>query len=239
MLNISRNAWVVTPLFTLVSALSAGCAHPQTVTLTSAAALAPAPTPAAAAPAPEAAASEEATAADSAGESKAAATVKKPDEAMSFEALSAALGGDNKLGLDMNETTEAPTRKGLSANGYAAVGAAHQTAAAASGTHTAGDIKVSGGITAAAVRAAAHEQAGRLRACYEHGLTADPHLAGRVTVSFSVDEHGTVSDLDAESDAIPADVMSCVKDAFSAMTFAPPKAPPAKIVYPVDFNKDS
>ena len=106
--------------------------------------------------------------------------------------------------------------------------------------HAAGDIKVSGGISASAVRGAVHGQAGRLRGLLRGtAFTFDPHLAGRVTVSFPIAEHGAVSEVDAESDVIPAAVMSCVKDTFSAMTFAPPKAPPAKVVYPVDFNKDS
>jgi hypothetical protein len=238
-------ALVAGTAFTL--ACAGGCAHPQTVTLTSASApTAPAPTgeasPAApapvvppVAPSPSAASGDDA---DTASGSGAASPPKaEPSQEMSFAQLTAALGHDEKLSLDIN-TAPAPTTKGLSANGYAAVGAVHQAVASSSGTR-AGDLKISGGISVAAVRAAVREQSGRLRSCYEHGLASDPHLSGRVLVSFSVDEHGTVDDVDAESDVIPPAVMSCVKDAFSAMTFAPPKAPPAKVVYPVDFNQDS
>ena len=56
---------------------------------------------------------------------------------------------------------------------------------------------------------------------------------------FSVDDHGAVSDVETASDAIPADVTSCIQAAFNAMPFAPAKPPPAKVVYPIDFNKDS
>jgi hypothetical protein len=139
----------------------------------------------------------------------------------------------------MDRTTATPTGKGLSADGYSSVGAAHQAVDTGSGARAAGDIKLSGGMTVTAVRAGVREGAGRLRACYEHGLAANPHLAGQVLVSFSIDDHGAVTDVDAHSDVIPGDVTSCIRDAFSSMTFAPPKSAPAKIVYPIDFNKDS
>jgi hypothetical protein len=221
------------------SAALAGCAHPQSVTLTSAAAVAP-PAPPPAAPVPPAEVAEEAAEPEAAPAEEAKVEAKKADGPMSFAQLSAALG-DDKLALDVNQSqkpTPAPAVKGLSAEGYSAVGAVHQALDTGAGSH-AGDMKVSGGMTQGAVRSGVHEAAARLRACYEHGLAANPRLAGRVTVSFSVDARGAVAEVDTESDVIPADVLSCVKDAFSAMTFAPPKSAPAKIVYPVDFNKDS
>jgi hypothetical protein len=154
---------------------------------------------------------------------------------MSFEALSAALG-DSKIDLSIDHT-EAPASKGLDANGYAAVGAVHQ--ASADGVKRVGELQVSGGITAAAVRGVVRDNAQRLRACYEHGLQADPRLAGRVMVSFSIDARGAVEDVESQSDTLPGDVTSCVTTVFSSVTFTAPKAPPAKIVVPVDFNKDS
>jgi hypothetical protein len=244
MLNMNQTtlAKLASPsLFVLVAAALVGCAHAQTVTLTSASAAAPpAPVaPVAAAPVAEADDAEEEDAEEAAPAPKAEAKTASKDSAepMSFEALSAALGDGNKISLDVNQTA-APASKGLSADGYAAVGATHQAVDTASTSH-AGDMKVGGGLSAVAVRAGVRESSARLRACYQHGLTANPRLAGRVMVSFSVDAQGAVSDVDTQSDAIPADVMSCVRDAFSAMTFAAPKSAPAKIVYPVDFNKDS
>ena len=210
------------------AAFSMGCAHPQTTQVTSTAAAVPAAVPAA----PPVAEAEE----EDETEVETAKPEAKPKDAMSFAALSAALGNE-KIAIDMNHTTEAPSGKGLSADGYTAVGAAHQAVTSSSGH--AGDIKVGAGLSAAAVRSGVRDGAGRLRACYEHGLAANPHLAGRVMVSFSVDERGGVSGVDTQSDAIPADVMSCVRSAFEAMTFTPPKTAPTKVVYPVDFNKDS
>jgi hypothetical protein len=222
------SVFAVLPVFALVSV---GCAHPQAVPVTTAAAAVPAPAPA---PAPEPVAVAEAPAEPKADAPKAAA---KPSDPLSFAALSAQLGDDDKISLDVNHTSEAPAGKGLNANGYTAVGAAHQVVETST-RYGGGDIKVSGGLTTSAVRDTVRGSAARLRACYEHGLTANPRLAGRVRVSFSVDERGEVSGVDAESDSIPADVLGCVKDAFSAMTFSAPKNPPAKVVYPVDFNKD-
>ncbi len=246
MLNYRRAfAFSFGPALAVFAAVFAavGCAHPQTVTLTSAATPAPvappAPVPAVPAPAPAKDSAEESAESSDEVESTPAAdapaAAKNPDEPLSFAQLSAQLGQD-KIVIDLNQT-QAPAGKGLSSDGYAAVGAAHQ--AVETNSRGMGDLKVSGGMTALAVRSGVRDGAARLRACYQHGLVADPRLAGRVMVTFSVDARGAVVDVDTESDAIPADVRACVRDAFSAMTFAPPKTAPAKIVYPVDFNKDS
>jgi hypothetical protein len=247
MLHTSRFTFASSSFFAILSVGSlglAGCAHPQTVTLTSAAVTPAAPASApAAASAPVAAENEEtAEPGDEteAEEAKAAPAPKHGDGPMTFEELSAALGDGQKMAIDLNgSSADAPAVKPLSADGYTAVGAAHQAVDTGSGARAAGDIKLSGGLTAAMVKAGVHDAAGRLRACYEHGLAANPRLAGRVMVSFEVDARGGVSSVDTTSDAIPADVRACVGAAFSSITFAMPKTAPAKIVYPVDFNKDS
>jgi hypothetical protein len=228
--------------FSLVFA--AGCAHPQQVTLTSASAAAP-PVPAAAevettksAPVEPAAAltSEGALASDpSKGGDAVPPAESAGSEEVSFAQLSAALG-DDKVDLSI-EHTDAPASKGLDANGYAAVGAMHQNAA--DGVKHVGELQVSGGITAAQVHGVVRDSAARLRECYARGLVADPRLAGRVMVSFSVDAHGAVGDVESQSDSLPGEVTSCVTAVFSSLTFSAPKAPPAKVVVPVDFNKDS
>jgi hypothetical protein len=233
---MQKNSYLVVAASSFFAVVSVGCAHPQTVTtLTSAATVAPAAQVAPAAP-PIAEATPP-TDEPKADDAKPAA--KKSGEPMTFAELSSALGGEEKMGLEMDRSTPTPTGKGLSADGYAAAGVAHQAADTSGSSHLAGDIKVSGGLTAAAIRSGVHGEAARLRACYEHGLSVNPHLAGTVTVSFSVDDHGAVSDVETASDAIPADVTSCIQAAFNAMTFAPAKNPPAKVVYPIDFNKDS
>lgn len=231
-------------LLSVASLAALGCAHPQAVTLTSAATVAPpASAPAAAAPAPVVAAADEVAEPDEETEAEEAKVApKKADGPMSFEELSAALGDSDKMALDVNQSATpppAPASKGLSAEGYAAVGAAHQAVDTGSGARAAGDVKVSGGLSASAVRAGVRDAAGRLRACYEHGLASNPRLAGRVIVSFTVDARGAVSGVETESDVIPADVRACVGEAFSSIVFAMPKTPPAKVVYPIDFNKDS
>ena len=234
-----------TPVTTILSAgclaVLAGCAHAPAPAATSApaitAAAVPAPVAAPAPAAPTAAAESDAEEADDApaATAPAAAKPKENDGAMSFEQLSAALG-DDKVSLSVDHPAEAPAGKGLSASGYKAVGATHQ-AAESMGTR-AGDVRITGGLAAASVRDTIRGSAARLRNCYERGLAADPHLAGRVTVRFSIDAAGQTSSIETESDAIPANVRSCVKDAFASMTFAAPSAPPATVSYPVDFNQD-
>lgn len=223
----------------LVFAGAIGCAHPQSVTLTSAAAPAPAAPVAATPPAEEAAEADAEEASPAPEEVK--AEVKKPEGPLSFAEISAGLGGGgDALALDVNGTAK-PAReaKALSADGYSAVGAAHQAVDSWSAARAVGEIKVSGGMTAAAVRSGVHEGADRLRICYEHGLASNPRLAGRVVVSFSIDARGAVSSVDAQSDVIPSDVTACVRETFSTLTFSAPKSAPAKIVYPIDFNKES
>jgi len=156
---------------------------------------------------------------------------------MSFEALSAALGSDSKMGLDIDHSNDAPAGKGLAADGYSAVGATHQVAV--DNVKHAGELQVSGGITTSQVRGVVRDNAARLRVCYERGLQADPRLAGRVLVSFSIGAEGAVYDVESQSETLPGDVTSCVANIFSTFTFAAPKAPPAKVTVPVDFNKDS
>lgn len=233
------------PVNTVLSALSvsclavlAGCAHAPAPAATSAPAITAAavPAPVAAAPAAPEGDSDTEEADDApATTAPVAAKPKEGDGAMSFEQLSAALG-DDKVSLSVDHPAEAPAGKGLSASGYKAVGATHQ-AAESMGTR-AGDVRITGGLAAASVRDTIRGSAARLRNCYERGLAADPHLAGRVTVRFSVDAAGQTSSIETESDAIPANVRSCVKDAFASMTFAAPSAPPATVSYPVDFNQD-
>jgi hypothetical protein len=238
MANISCFQLTASSIFVV---LSAACAHPQTVTLTSAPATAPAAPSAVEADDTAAAAKDEAVvaAAKDGGKGEAVAAAKDGGTgALSFAELSASLGDENKMGLEMERTQEAYAGKGLSADGYSSVGAAHQAVDTGS-SHLGGDIKVSGGLTTAAVRAGVHTESARLRSCYEHGLAQNPHLAGRVVVTFAVDAQGAVSDVDTESEAIPSDVAACIRNAFSAMTFAAPKSAPAKVSYPIDLNKDS
>jgi hypothetical protein len=234
---MNRAVFVSAPLFAV---LIAGCAHSHpapaalaTAELTSATAQAPV---APSAPAAPAVATEEP--APAAEEAPAPAKKKTENAPMSFEALSSALGSDDKMGLDIDHpATAAPTGKAFQAEGYAAVGAVHQQAS--DNVKHGGEVQVSGGLTVPQVRGVVRENASRLRVCYERGLKADPRLAGRVTVSFSVDAQGAVQDVEAQSETLPGEVTSCVANIFETITFAAPKASPAKVTLPVDFNKDS
>jgi hypothetical protein len=216
-------------------ALLVACAHPQQVSLTSAMTELPPPKDG----------GVELTEANkdggvelTEGNQGAVEATVKPDASPgepSFADLTAALG-DGKIDLAIDHT-DAPNTKGLDSSGYAAVGAVHQTAA--DGVKHGGEVQVSGGISVAEVHGVVRDNASRLRSCYERALQADPRLAGRVMVSFSVDARGAVGDVEALSETLPGDVTSCVTTVFSSLSFTTPKAPPAKIVVPVDFNKDS
>jgi hypothetical protein len=232
---MNRRVFVGIPVFFV---FAVGCAHPQQVVPASAPALASASTELTAAhtAAPPPSAEPAPVPVVEVVEEKPAPKAD-PAAPMSFEALSAALGSDTKMGLDIDHPSDAPAGKGLASDGYSAVGAVHQVAA--DNVKHVGELQVSGGITTAQVRTVVRDSAQRLRTCYERGLQADPRIAGRVLVSFSVDAQGAVYDVESQSETLPGDVTSCVTSIVSTFTFAAPKAPPAKVTVPVDFNKDS
>jgi hypothetical protein len=218
---------------------AAGCAHaPPAPSLTSAQAAVPVPGAPAAVETPKA--PEPVAPVPPPAEEAAPKPKKAEPQELSFEQLSAQLGGDDKLALDSDQIGDGQTvareGKGLSANGYTAVGATHQAVPEASDAR--GDVKVSGGLTVAQVRGTVKDANSRLRHCYERGLHDTPHLAGLVTVTLSVDAKGEASGVDAASETLPAVVTTCVTEVFSSMTFAAPKAPPAKVVYPIEFRKE-
>jgi hypothetical protein len=155
---------------------------------------------------------------------------------LSFEQLTAQLGDDDKaLTLDsVGSSARGREVKKVSADGYQGVGVAHQ--AVATHEQRAGDVRVTGGLSIPQVRETVRGSAGRLRACYEAGLAQDPHMAGSVTVAFTVDAAGEVGDVDAEGNALTGDVVSCVKGAFASMAFPAPKAQAVHVVYPVEFR---
>ncbi len=60
-----------------------------------------------------------------------------------------------------------------------------------------------------------------LQRCYKAGLLHHGDLGGKVSVSFTVDEHGRVSD--ASATGVANDVDDCVKDQMLRWHFSPPK----------------
>jgi hypothetical protein len=84
------------------------------------------------------------------------------------------------------------------------------------------------------------ENFGRFRLCYERGLVRNATLAGRVITRFVIVSNGHVASATSEGSDLPdADVISCVTQAFSALTFPEePMDSQVTVVYPIMFTPD-
>jgi len=76
--------------------------------------------------------------------------------------------------------------------------------------------------------------------CYERALRADPDLAGRISVRFTVAEAGTVTDSTAVADSVGSpDVTACVLRGVRRLRFNPgPEGGPATFTVPLTFAPD-
>lgn len=77
---------------------------------------------------------------------------------------------------------------------------------------------------------------GKLRACYDAGLKANPNLQGRVTVKFVIARDGTVSSAQGGGDLPDETVKSCVTKQFYGFTFPPPEGGIVTVSYPIVFT---
>lgn len=73
-----------------------------------------------------------------------------------------------------------------------------------------------------------------LKGCYEEGLSRDPKLEGRVSVSFVIERDGSVKNSsDGGSDMSDAAVRDCVVRKFLGFKFPPPDNGIVTVVYPI------
>ena len=104
-----------------------------------------------------------------------------------------------------------------------------------------GGTQVNGRLPPEAVQRVVRQSFGRMRACYEAGLTQNPDLEGRVTVKFVIDREGQVALASPWSDTTIADVKvaQCVTRAYQAMAFPKPEGGIVTVVYPIVFTRTS
>jgi len=77
---------------------------------------------------------------------------------------------------------------------------------------------------------------GRFRLCYENGLKTDPTLAGRVSISFTINADGSVADIVPSGDIPDQSVIQCVGRSFGGLSFPQPEGGVVKVVYPISFS---
>ncbi|MEB2324206.1 MAG: AgmX/PglI C-terminal domain-containing protein, partial [Sorangiineae bacterium] len=96
---------------------------------------------------------------------------------------------------------------------------------------------VTGGLPPAVVARIVRQNFGRFRACYERGLARNPILAGRITVSFTIDAGGAVSDVaSAGSDVPDPQVIECVRAAYTNLSFPQPPGGTASVTNAIVFS---
>lgn len=99
-----------------------------------------------------------------------------------------------------------------------------------------GATSVSGRLPPEVIQRIVRQNFGRFRLCYENGLRNHPDLAGKVTVSFTIKNDGSVSDVKTQTDMGDAAVSSCVGKAFWGLSFPQPEGGVVKVTYPVMFS---
>ncbi len=97
-----------------------------------------------------------------------------------------------------------------------------------------GITSVSGRLPPETIQRTVRAQYGAFRFCYQKGLDANPNLAGRVTVRFTIDREGAVSTAaNGGSDLPDSGVVSCIVRSFYGLSFAKPEGGIVTVVYPI------
>jgi tetratricopeptide (TPR) repeat protein len=118
-------------------------------------------------------------------------------------------------------------------SGHGRLGAAHQKAAP---VVRMGAVQVTGRLPPEVVQRIVRQNYGRFRMCYEQGLARNPNLQGRVSVRFQIAADGSVTQpKNSGSDLPDRGVVTCVVDAYSALSFPAPDGGAVTVVYPILF----
>jgi len=102
-----------------------------------------------------------------------------------------------------------------------------QTATAASAHH----------LEPAEIQGVVRASFGSFRQCYEALLKTTPAAAGKVTVSFKIDEDGEVLDVSADSTFADPAIGACIADGFRDLEFAAHDET-TTVTYPIAFSPD-
>ncbi len=99
-----------------------------------------------------------------------------------------------------------------------------------------GATTVSGSLAPEVVQRVVRRQFGRIRYCYEKGLTNSPTLAGKITTSFTINATGATEGISTNSDLSDKEVVSCVSNTFAALSFPKPEGGVVKVTFPISFS---
>lgn len=86
-----------------------------------------------------------------------------------------------------------------------------------------------------AVQGVVSRRMGAIKGCYEKALRADPDLRGKLTLRFTIDTDGRVTECVAKESELPESVVSCMAERFGEFRF-PASGGPATIEMPFLFE---
>ncbi|MDX9724239.1 MAG: VIT domain-containing protein [Myxococcota bacterium] len=100
-----------------------------------------------------------------------------------------------------------------------------------------GNAEVQGSLSKRIVQKVIKQHRAALKACYESALQQDPSLEGKLTVRWSVDENGVVSDVSITLDTVGSpELAACVIKTVEGMRFPKSQAGKIIITYPFEFS---
>ena len=151
----------------------------------------------------------------------------------------AGLGGTGRAeGIGLGNVGTMGRGAGAGAGGGVGFGAGGLSTRARGATPSVrmGATTVTGGLPPEVVQRVVRRQFGRIRYCYEKGLTNSPTLAGKITTSFTINATGTPEGISTNSDLSDKEVVSCVNSTFAALSFPKPEGGVVKVTFPISFS---
>lgn len=86
-----------------------------------------------------------------------------------------------------------------------------------------GPVTTTDGLPKEVVARILRQSLGRVRACYEKGLTTNPNLIGRLDVRFTIGKTGSVYEPVVTGDLPEPATIACIRNVTAAMTFPAPE----------------
>jgi hypothetical protein len=99
------------------------------------------------------------------------------------------------------------------------------------------DAKNKGELDPAVVAAAVRSHLGELKGCFEQALRANPNLAGKIVLHWTIEPSGSVSAISLESSTIAdAAMVSCIQAKVAAWRFQSPSGGSIEVSFPFVFQ---
>ena len=162
-----------------------------------------------------------------------------PRSTARFEVPRAAAPPPRTTSMLDGEVVAAPAREEPPESGFALGGMAIIEHPATTGPkiRIGADMAVSAGLPREVVSRITRQNFGRFRVAYERGLKANPSLAGRVVVRFTIGRDGDVTEAGDDGSSIAdASVVHDVVQSFTSLAFPQPEGGRVTVTMSLDFS---